>query len=146
MLQNFLENETFGGLMRGCMKEIINLLFKEGVHFSILANLEKVEFNPELPKELTSKFKPITMFVLAGYTFQSGHIKEDSLIFEAGFGTENIGSIVSIPLDAILQIAVEETPILINLSIPKEESQDRSFEEKSMEALLANPENKKLFK
>ncbi len=72
---------------------------------------------------------------------------EDELIFEAGFGQENIGSFVSVPLSAILQIVIEETPILINLSIPKEpEEKDNGGVEKSMEALLSNPENQKLFK
>lgn len=147
MLQSFLENEIFVRLMRVHVRETLTLLFKEGVHFSLLANIAEVEFDPPLPEHITHNFKPITMFVLAGYTFESARVMEDELIFEAGFGQENIGSFVSVPLSAILQIVIEETPILINLSIPKEpEEKDNGGVEKSMEALLSNPENQKLFK
>jgi hypothetical protein len=147
MLQNFLENEIFVRLMRVHVKETLSLLFQEGVHFSLLANIAEVEFDPKLPDYITRTFKPITMFVLAGYTFESARVMEDELIFEAGFGQENIGSFVTVPLSAILQIVIEDTPILINLSIPKEpEVKDNGGVEKSMEALLSNPENQKLFK
>ncbi|MCD8478145.1 MAG: hypothetical protein LRY68_09910 [Sulfurospirillum sp.] len=69
--------------------------------------------------------------------------------FEAGFGNENFGSLVSVSLDAILQIVVEEVPVFINLStpskvvnkVPKEKGIKRS-----MEALMSNPENQKLIK
>lgn len=147
MLQNFLENEIFVRLMRVHVRETLTLLFQEGVHFSLLANISQVGFDPQLPQHITRKFKPITMFVLAGYTFESARVMEDELIFEAGFGSENIGSFVTVPLSAILQIVIEETPILINLSIPREpEPKQNGGVEKSMEALLSNPENQKLFK
>ncbi|MCD8478144.1 MAG: hypothetical protein LRY68_09905 [Sulfurospirillum sp.] len=42
---------------------------KKGVHFSILTNVSDVNFDPELPENITQGFKPITMFFLAGYTF-----------------------------------------------------------------------------
>jgi hypothetical protein len=147
MLQNFLENEAFVRLMRLHVKETLALLFQEGVHFSLLANIAQVKFDPKLPDSITSKFKPITMFVLAGYTFESAQIIDDELVFEAGFGPENVGSFVTVPLGAILQIVIEDTPILINLSIPREpEPKSSGGVEKSMEALLSNPENQKLFK
>ncbi len=147
MLQSFLENETFRQLMHNHVQETLNLLFKEGINFSILANIAEVSIDPNLPEHISRNFKPITMFFLAGYTFESAHIKDNSLNFEAGFGQENIGSFVSVPLSAILQVVVEETPVLINLAIPKEiEKADDRGVEKSMEALFSNPENKKLFK
>lgn len=147
MLRTFLENEIFINLMKNHVKETLNLLFKEGIHFSILANVSEVEFDPALPEHISHNFKPITVFFLAGYTFESANIQDDSLVFEAGFGQENIGSLVTMPLGAILQIVIEDTPVLINLSIPKtvEKKKDGGVE-KSMEALLSNPENKKLFK
>jgi len=147
VLQNFLENEIYVRLMRVHVRETLSLLFQEGVYFSILVNISEVKFDPELPKHITRTFKPITMFVLAGYTFESARVMEGELVFEAGFGQENIGSFVTVPLSAILQIVIEDTPILINLSIPKEPKvADKGGVKKSMEALLSNPENQKLFK
>jgi len=151
MLQEFLENEIFVRLMRVHVHETLELLFQEGVNFSILANIAEVDFDPPLPAHITQHFKPITMFVLAGYTYESARVDETMLVFEAGFGKENMGSVVQVPLSAILQVVIEETPILINLSIPREsegekEALEKGGIEKSMVALLSNPENKKLFK
>ncbi|MBN2963919.1 hypothetical protein JWV37_03915 [Sulfurospirillum sp. T05] len=151
MLQEFLENEIFVRLMRVHVHETLELLFQEGVNFSILANIAEVDFDPPLPVHITQHFKPITMFVLAGYTYESARVDETMLVFEAGFGKENMGSVVQVPLSAILQVVIEETPILINLSIPREseeekEALEKGGIEKSMVALLSNPENKKLFK
>ncbi|MBE0496684.1 MAG: hypothetical protein IBX45_09760 [Campylobacterales bacterium] len=151
MLQEFLENEIFVRLMRVHIHETLELLFQEGVHFSILTNIAEVDFDPPLPSHITQHFKPITMFVLAGYTYESARVDEQTLVFEAGFGKENMGSVVHVPLGAILQVVIEETPVLINLSIPRENETtagmpEKGGVEKSMVALLSNPENEKLFK
>ena len=150
MLQDFLENETFVRLMSVHVHEVLEQLFSNAVHFSILTNVAEVSFEPPLPDEVTNHFKPITMFVLAGYTFESAQIDNDILQFEAGFGRENVGSIVTLPLSAILQIVVEETPIFINLSIPTRKNlrsiAKKGGVKKSMEALLSNPENESLLK
>ena len=54
------------------------------------------------------------------------------------------------PLLAIKQIFVGENPLLINLAHPELEDQKKKEEsaskKSSMEALLSNPENKKLLK
>lgn len=149
MIESLLGDEAFHGMMKKHTHEIVELLLKKGVHFSILTNVSDVNFDPELPENITQGFKPITMFFLAGYTFESAQIYNDTLSFEAGFGNENFGSLVSVSLDAILQIVVEEVPVFINLStpskvvnkVPKEKGIKRS-----MEALMSNPENQKLIK
>lgn len=147
MLDKFLEDTRFVLLMEKFVKETLVLLFEKNMQFSILANTAKSRFNPELPEEIVKGFKPIVTFVLAGYTLQSARIEGENLEFEAGFGADNIGSIVTIPLNGILQIIVEDTPILINLSLPKEEQEtDEGGVSRSMEALLSNPENKNLLK
>lgn len=148
MLEKFLEHEKFVVLMRQHVQSTIRLLLAQNIPFSILANTYKSKFEPELPEEIKSSFKPIISFVLAGYTFESTTIDETKIQFEAGFGPNNIGSVVTIPLDAILQVIVEKTPILINLSIPKEVAinENESGVNKSMEALLSNPKNKNLIK
>ena len=73
------------------------------------------------------------------------------LVFEAGFGAENVGSFVSVPLLSIAQIIVDDTPILINLALPYEKQMAVNSEknegfEASMSVFLSNPENQKLLK
>lgn len=155
MLEEFLESDIFVRLMRVHVSEVIDLLLQEGVEFMILANLEGVYFEPRPPQEVEKNFKPMISFSLANYTLQSAKIYDKILQFEAGFGKENVGSQVSVHLDNILQIIVKDTPIFINLSIPKNKEEQEEMEEKasdeegiskSMEALLSNPENKKFLK
>lgn len=147
MLENVLESADFHDLMKKHAHDILEILLKKGVHFSLLTNVADVSFSPQLPQEISQGFKPITMFFLAGYTFESTQIFDGMISFEAGFGPNNFGSLVCVPVDAILQIIVEEIPIFINLSTPskKEEKKPKGIK-RSMDALMANPQNKKLFK
>ena len=148
MLQDVLNDPVFSKEMKRHVRDVLEILLKKGTNFSILTNLSEIDFEPALPEEIRATFKPITMFVLAGYTFESCLVDEWGISFEAGFGHENYGSLVSVPLLSVLQIIVDETPILINLSVdvderPKEKSNGLK---RSMEALLSNPENEKLLK
>jgi len=148
MLQDVLNDPVFSGEMKRHVKEVLEILLKKGTNFSILTNVAEISFEPALPEEIRSTFKPITMFVLAGYTFESCIVDEWGISFEAGFGHDNFGSLVSVPLLSVLQIIVDETPILINLSVDVEEKTKPSSKgvKRSMEALLSNPENEKLLK
>ncbi len=148
MLHDVLSDPAFGTQMKRNIKEIVEMLLRKGVNFSLLTNLEEISFEPQLPSEIRSTFKPITIFVLAGYTFESCMVDEWGISFEAGFGHDNFGSLVSVPLLSVLQIIVDETPIMINLTIDIEEEKKPKSKgiKRSMEALLSNPENKKLLK
>lgn len=148
MLQKILNNHELSGEMKRHIKTTVEFLLSHGHNFSVLTNVNEISFNPPLPKDIIDTFKPITMFVLAGYTFESCCIDEHDITFEAGFGAENFGSFVSIPILSILQVIIEETPILINLSVESKDvkKDDKKGIKRSMEALLSNPENKKLFK
>ncbi len=150
MLETLLGSEEFHGLMKQHIKEVLELLLKRGVNFSILTNISDVNFDPVLPVEISQNFKPITMFFLAGYTFESTQIYNNTLSFEAGFGNDNFGSLVSFPLEAILQIIVEEIPVFINLSTPPPKAAVKEPQEnglkRSMNAFLSNPHNQKLMK
>ena len=146
MLQDVLNNPDFSHEMKRHVKATLEILLKKGINFSILTNVAEINFEPQLPQEIRSSFKPITMFVLAGYTFESCVVDDWGISFEAGFGHENFGSLVSVPMLSVLQIIIEETPILINLSVDVDEkpkNQEKGVK-RSMEALLSNPENKKL--
>ena len=59
------------------------------------------------------------------------------------FGEYNFGSTVRVPLLAIKQLFLEDDPIILNLSNPSDKKKPSAT---SMEALLNNPENKKLLK
>lgn len=146
MAQRILGDSEFSYMMKGHIADILELLMQKGQFFSILTNVAHVTFEPPLPAEISAHFKPITLFVVAEYTFESSSIDDEFLYFEAGFGQDNIGSIVTIPLNAIVQILIEETPIFINLAMELvPEIKDENIK-KSTNIFLSNPENKGLLK
>ena len=154
MLYDVLKNRSYASLMQKHIIEILSHLFDQNQNFGILCKIETLSFEPTLPDDITSEFRPMTLFFLAGYTFESARIGKDTITFEAGFGTDNLGSVITVPLLGILQIIIDETPIFVNLASPKEAEETKaknnptqnSAQKSSMEALLANPENKKFLK
>jgi len=154
MLYDVLKDRTYANLMQKHIVDILTHLFDQNQNFGILCKIETLSFDPSLPDSITSEFRPMTLFFLAGYTFESARLTQDSITFEAGFGSENLGSIVTVPLLGIMQIIIDETPIFVNLASPQETQEtkaknnpdENSGQKSSMEALLANPENKKFLK
>lgn len=151
MLENVIEDNNFAILMQNHMQELIIHFFNKEQNFGILCKIEDVSFEPRLPEKINSEFRPLTLFFLAGYTFETAQIANNTLIFEAGFGTENFGSLVSVPLLSIMQIIIDETPIFINLaSIRKEKKVVKKIDnhgvDNSMASFLSNPENSKFVK
>nr|WP_315017466.1 hypothetical protein [uncultured Campylobacter sp.] len=144
MLDEILDDEKFSAIMKRHVFECVEYMLKNDRAFSAMANLDLVKFDPELPEYISSTFTaPVIVFTLAGYTFSSAKLTPEELSFEAGFGKENFASVVSFPLGAIVQILVENSPILVNFSVYKTQ---KSQLEKSMSALMSNPNNKDLFK
>ncbi len=153
MLDSVIEDKNFASVMQKNIQNLIVHLFEKEQNFGILCKIEEVTFSPPLPDNINTEFRPFTLFFLAGYTFETARIENNFLIFEAGFGSENFGSIVSVPLLGIMQIIVDETPILINLSVYSEnrakkiaEVGDDNGVENSMASFLNNPENSKFLK
>ncbi len=143
-MQNmFLHDDDFAHLMQFHTKDIIDLLIQKGEFFSILTNITEVHFDPELPPEIIETFKPITLFSIAEYTYESCSTDDEYFYFEAGFGEQNITSYITIPLSSIIQIIVQESPIFINLSIKEKKEENINT---STNIFLSNPENKKLLK
>jgi len=136
-----LTNLDFINLKIKHAKEILALLIAAQDEFDILCSLDGVEFNPTLPPHISSAFKDVILFSLANYTLSTATIDGDNLVFEAGFGEENFGSVVSVPIGNIIQITQEETPLFINVSatLPKPKK-----EEKPKNPFELNPRNKKL--
>lgn len=147
-----MQDRDFAKVMQKNIENLIDILFHKDQNFGILCKLEEIEFDPPLPEEIFCEFRPMTLFFLAGYTFDTAEIAGDKLVFEAGFGSDNFGSVVTVPLLGIMQIIVDETPLLINLSTYKKETQksgkkvDDGGVENSMASFLSNPENSKFFK
>ena len=152
MLENVIEDSEFVSLMQKHIQELVFHLFNKEQNFGILCKVEEVSFEPILPDDITSEFRPLTLFFLAGYTFETAHVEDNCLIFEAGFGADNLGCIVSVPLLSIMQIIVDETPVFINLASYKEkekkseENLDDNGVKNSMASFLSNPENSKFVK
>lgn len=152
MLIDIINSEHYRDLMQKHIQELLIYLFEQEQNFGILCRIEYLSFEPKLPKSINDEFRPMTLFFLAGYTFESARIDNNLLVFEAGFGAENIGSLVSVPLLSIMQIIVDETPLFVNLAQPRfsERSQETPAHangiKNSMQAFLSNPENQKFMK
>jgi len=124
-------------------KEQIIFFLQNSIEFSIVVNMDSgVYFNPSLPEEITSGFMEFTLFTISGYTFTSAFVKDNQFIFEAGFGRDNIGAVVYVDIDRILQIVIGETPIFINVTASVEKSQAKD----SFEVFASKERNKKFFK
>ena len=147
MLDEILDDEKFALLMKMHVYECIDFLLEKGVNFSVVANLPLVSFEPSLPDEISRSFSmPVIMFSLGGYTLESARLTQDELSFEAGFGSENFASVVSFPLGAVVQILVENSPVLVNFSIHKPKEKQVDHAKKSASVFLQNPKNKDIFK
>jgi len=153
LLENVIQNRAFAKIMQKSIESLIIHFFEEEQNFGILCKIDEISFNPPLPQSIEREFRQLTLFFLAGYTFETAHIEENILVFEAGFGSENFGSVVSVPLLSIMQIIIDETPVFINLALQPESSErvleeapDDQGVENSMASFLSNPENSKFLK
>jgi hypothetical protein len=147
-----LETQEFKELMQEHILKTIEYMFDANQEFGIACEVQNVHFNPSLPRNIRASLPEITLFMLANYSFESAKLDEDFLSFEAGFGSENFGALVEIPILAIKQLFVGEYPILMNMATfspttpSKEPKEKEEVEVDSMSALLNNPENAKLLK
>lgn len=151
MLFDIIKNPSFIRLMETHVRDILIFLFESDQNFGILCKIEHLTFDPPLPDDISREFRTMTLFFLAGYTFESARLENNMLYFEAGFGQENIGSLVSVPLLSIVQVIIDDTPAFVNLAMPREESVNIMIEKKegvqnSMSSFLSNPENQKFIK
>lgn len=151
MLFDIIKSPSFAKLMETHIRDMVVYLFENDQNFGILCKIEHLDFDPPLPKHISDEFRAMTLFFLAGYTFESARIENDMLIFEAGFGQENVGSFVSVPLLSIVQIIIDDTPAFVNLALPREHPGAAKDEKNegvvnSMNSFLSNPENQKFLK
>jgi len=152
MTINLLQTPEYKTLMQSHILQTIEYLFNKNQEFGVVCEIKDILFMPELPQDIQKSFKETVLFLISGYAFESAGIDKEYFTFEAGFGSENFGSTVTVPLLAIKQVILGENPILFNLSRYEREKVETGVKEKktssnsSMEALLNNPENMKLLK
>jgi len=145
MSLTLLDRDEFREIMREHIYNVIEEILKSGEEFAIAVEVEHISFEPPLPPEIVSNFGEIALFVLAGYTYTTITMDRDSIRFEAGFGEDNIGSFVTVPLLAIRNVIIDDIVVAINMAKYRERAKEVEIE-KSMEAFLNNPENEKLLK
>ena len=146
MTRNLFQTSQYRTLMKEHLTKTIIYLFEKNQEFAIACETKYITFEPELPSDIKQSFNETVLFVISGYTYESAKIEDDYFLFEAGFGSENFGSTVQVPLLAIKQLFVGEHPIVINLAGPAVIQKQPDKAKNSMDALLNNPENKKLLK
>lgn len=151
MLESVINDKDFARLMQKNIQDVIIHFFEKEQNFGILCKIDSITFDPPLPEDINSEFRPLTLFFLAGYTFETARIEESVLIFEAGFGGDNFGSLVTVPLLSIMQVIIDETPVLINLAnsdieVETKKEPEVGGVENSMASFLSNPENSKFLK
>jgi hypothetical protein len=116
----------------------LEFLLNSSSEFSIVCYIDVVEFNPPVPSSII-EFDNLTLFNIANYTLESASLDKKSFTIETGFGAQNFGSLLRIPLEAIYQIIYKNDLLCINYHEPK-------VPEDSMDIFLNNPENFKLVK
>ena len=114
MLHNLIELSDYKDLTSKQVKELILFLVDNNQEFSITANIQGVDFNPEIPEPISKNFTQFTLFTLVNFTYESLIVEDDYISFEAGFGEENFGSVCSVPYYAIFQISIENSILFIN--------------------------------
>lgn len=146
MVNVVLDDIEFKEIMIAHIKEIIEYLLRNEIYFGVTARVKAMDFNPELPSSIKSRFAEFTLFQLSNYTFSTIEIDEEYLSFEAGFGEENFGSVCYIPLHAIFQIVIGDSLIFLNpiATVNKYIDVDEDeVKENSINSFLNNPKNKK---
>ncbi|MGL2660781.1 hypothetical protein ACQJ6U_00675 [Helicobacter pylori] len=139
--------------------EYLQFLSKNHLSFNLLCERDAIDFSPKLPKEIHEKFGSLVLFILAGYTLESLMIDAQSVQFEAGFGSNNIGSVVQVELPGIIQILIKEKNeniVLFNrcdslelfqkeeplMQEPKKDERESKEWLDSKEALFSNSKNR----
>jgi hypothetical protein len=150
MYYNIVNTDDFKEVMSVNLANVIALLVETETEFGILVDMKAVEFEPPLPESI--ELRDPSYFILANYTLQSVVIEEEFIKFEAGFGEEGFGALVTMPLLSIMQVSIEDKAVAINMSpAPTEKPSTQKLQQEqkksdSFNAFAANPENAKFFK
>jgi hypothetical protein len=153
MIYNIIEDIDYKDMVEDQIFEVLGYLLNKKSEFSLTANIKGVKFNPQIPESISANFQHFTLFTLANYTYTTIELSDTHISFETGFGAENFGSVVTIPLYAIFQIVINESILFLNPTatvekyfIKKEPKlrKDEDQKTRSMNAFTMNKKNKKL--
>lgn len=149
MILNVVEDLEYRDMVASQIFDVMEYLVNKDEEFSITANIKGVKFDPEIPESISKNFPIFTLFTLSNYTYESIILTEKNITFEAGFGSENFGSHVTIPLYAIFQIVIDESILFLNptATVEKyfiEEKIEEEQASRSMNAFSMNKKNKDL--
>lgn len=142
MINDIIEDVEYKKLVEVQIKETIVFLLNKNQEFSITANIDSASFTPELPEVIKNNMHKFSLFILSNYTYSTIQVNEMYISFEAGFGNENFGSVVKIPLHSVFQIIVDESILFIN-SVATVEKFNKDLKKNSFNAFKNNPNNKK---
>jgi len=116
MIKDIIENNDYKEMIEGQLFELIGFLLNNEEEFNLTANIRVIEFEPVIPDAIAKNFQPFTLFALANYTYSTIELTDTHISFETGFGAENFGSVVTIPLYALFQVVVDESILFLNPS------------------------------
>ena len=68
MLDNVIEDIDFANLMKKNIQDIVIHFFEKEQNFGILCKIEHLTFDPELPKNISDDFQPMTLFFIVDCT------------------------------------------------------------------------------
>lgn len=142
MIKDIIENEDYKNLIQKQIKEIIIYLLEKNQEFSITAKLDNISFEPQLPSVIKNKLPVYSLFVLSNYTYSTITIDDNFMSFEAGFGSENFGSLVKVPIFSIFQVIVDESILYLN-PVATVEKFKKDKKTNSMNIFKNNPNNRK---
>lgn len=142
MINDIIESEEYKQLVEIQIKETILFLLNKNQEFSITANIAPISFEPELPRTIKEQMHKFSLFILSNYTYTTVQVDNEYISFEAGFGNENFGSVVKIPLHAVFQIIVDESILYIN-SVATVDKFNKDLKKNSFNVFKNNPNNKK---
>jgi hypothetical protein len=157
MIVDVIEDISYRNLVENQIYELIEYLINKNVEFSVTSNIKGVEFTPQIPETIYQNFPKFTMFSLMNYTYETLELHEEYITFEAGFGEENFGSVVKMPLYTIFQVIVDESILFINPTatvdkyfiekpvVKQQDSETLDQKTRSMNAFKLNNKNKDLF-
>ena len=155
MEKNLFFNENLIETMRKNCRNTIEFLVKENIDFFITVEKEVIDFEPELPSNILPNNNDMVVFHIINYGLENIHFENDNVIVEMGFGSDNFGSTLTIPIWSIFQInigsQVQKEPLLINILGIKATEIKRHLSvnigvDKSTNIFLNNPENENLLK
>lgn len=147
MINNIIEDSNYKNLVSMQIRQTIEYLLDKNEEFAITVNINGAEFNPELPDAIHKKLAKFSLFVLSNYTYSTLMINKETLSFEAGFGSENFGSVVTVPYHCIFQIVVDESILFVNsVATVEKYNENVAHSTKSINVFKNNPNNKKFIK